>query len=135
MIVVCVLCVTCMCPPYIFLVNGIHFILASLIQVKHHFSFIIIIYIIIVIIIFILLVVDGEFSKWIWVAWSTPNHWLFWVIRRLSSKLFFVSFSLVTTVGVFTSSFIFIIWHHLIMIPKRKSVLAFLLDVIWEIAR
>ena len=66
-----------------------------------------------------LLVIGGEFSKWIRAAWSTPTHWLLWVSRRVS--IFFVSYSLVTTVEVLTPSFIFIIWHHLIMMPRRQG--------------
>ena len=124
-------CVTCMCPlvNYFFsLVNDLHFRVALLIHVKNHFSFVIIVYIIIVIITIILffsalLVIGGEFSKWIRAAWSTPTHWLLWVSRRVSCFffLFFVSYSLVTTVEVLTPSFIFIIWHHLIMMPRRHG--------------
>ena len=51
-----------------FFVNDLHFILALLIHVKNHFSFVIIVYIIIVIITIILLfstlpVIGGAFSK------------------------------------------------------------------------
>ena len=89
----------------------------------------IIVYFIIVIITTILFfstltVIGGEFSNWIQVAWSTPTHWLIWVSRRVSIificiLFFFVSYSLVTTVEVLMPCFIFIIWHHLIMMPRE----------------
>ena len=101
------------------LVNDFHFIVALLIHVKNHFSLAIIVYIIIVIITTILFfstlpVIGGEFSKWIRAAWSTPTHWLLCISRRVSLififiYLFFVSYSLVTTIEVLTPSFIFII--------------------------
>ena len=66
----------------------------------------------------------GEFSNWIREAWSTPTHWLLWVSHRVSIIfifIFFVSYSLVTTVEVLTPSFIFIIWNHLIMMPRGQG--------------
>ena len=141
------------CAPsyfFSFLVNDLHLILPLLIHVKNQFCFATIVYIFIVIITLILffatLPVNGaEFSKWIRAAWSTPTHWLLWVSRRVSiiiiiiCFLFFffvaVSYFLVTTVEVLTPFFIFIIWNHLIMMPTRQGVFAFLADVIWAIAR
>ena len=128
---------TCMCPLVYFppfLVNDLHFIISLLI----HFSFAIIVSIIIVIITIILFfstisVTGVEFSKWIRAALSTPTHWLLWVSLRVSIIfiflissiiiIFFISYSLVTTVGVLTPSFRFIIfmWHHLIMMPTRQG--------------
>ena len=92
------LCVTCMCPTFFvfpFLVNNLYLILALLVHVKNHFSLAIIFYIIIVIITTILFfwtipVIGGEFSKWIWVAWSTPTHWLLWVSHRVSIIFIFI---------------------------------------------
>ena len=108
---------------YPFLVNDLRFILALLIHVKNHFSFVIIVYIIIFIITIISLfsaipVIVGEFSKWIRAVWPTPTHWLLWVSHRVSIIFIFylfiflftfVSSSLVTTVEVLIPSFIFII--------------------------
>ena len=134
-----VLRVTCMCPLLIFfpfLVNGLHFIVALLVHVRNPFSFVIIVYIIIFIITIILFfstlpVIGGEFSKWIWAAWSTPTHWLLWVSRRVLFLFlfnyyhycyyFFVRYSSVTIIEVLTPSFIFIIWHHLIVMPRRQG--------------
>ena len=79
-------------------------------------------------------IIVGEYSKWIRTAWSTQTHWLLWVNRRISINFYYyyyyyyyycyyyVSYSLVTTVEVLTPSFIFIIWHHLIMMPRRQGV-------------
>ena len=112
-------CVCILSYFFPFLVNDLHFILA------------IIVYIIIVIITIILFFstlpnIGREFSKWIRAAWSTPTHWLLWVSRRLSIIfvfiiIFLVSYFLVTTVEVLTPSFIFITWHHLIMMPSRQG--------------
>ena len=89
-----------MCPTFFvfpFLVNNLYLILALLVHVKNHFSLAIIFYIIIVIITTILFfwtipVIGGEFSKWIWVAWSTPTHWLLWVSHRVSIIFIFILF-------------------------------------------
>ena len=64
--------------------------------------------------------IGGEFSEGIRAAWSTSTDWLLWVSREINF-FFFVSHSLVTTVEVLTTSFIFIIWHHLIMMPRRQG--------------
>ena len=90
------LCVACVaCDVYVsslnffpFLVNDLHFIVALLVHVRNHFSFVIIVYIIIFIITIILFfstlpAIGREFSKWIWEAWSAPTHWLLRVSRRV----------------------------------------------------
>ena len=60
---------------------------------------------------------------------------IFIFIPLLLLLIFFVSYTLVTTVEVLTPSFIFIIWHHLIMIRRRQRMYAVLVDVIWAVAR
>ena len=121
-------CVTCMFPLvnlfFFFFANDLHFMHALHIHVKNQFPFAIIVYIIIVIITIILffstlLAIGREFSEWIRAAWPTPNHWLLWVSHRVSFSLFFVSYTLVTTIERLMPSFIFVIWHHLIMMPRR----------------
>ena len=88
-----------------------------LVQVKHHFPFIIIIYnhhhhhhhhnfh-------FIFINTTsywGEFSKWIRAACSTPTQWLLWVSCRVNIIIIFsLNYSLVTTIEVFMPSFVFI---------------------------
>ena len=133
-------CVWRVCVPlflffFLFLFLVLHFILPLLIHVKNHFSLAIIVYIIIVILTTILFfsmlpVCGGEFSNCIRAAWSTPTHWLLWVSHRVGIILtfilfyyffFFVSYSLVTTVEVLAPSFIFIIWHQLIMMPRGQG--------------
>ena len=104
-----------------FLVNDLHFIISLLIHFSfchycfyhhcnHHNH----------LIFSTISVIGGEFSKWIRAAWSTPTHWLLWVSLRVSIIfifiiisiiiIFFISYSLVTTFGVLTPSFRFIIF-------------------------
>ena len=69
-----------------------------------------------------LLAIGREFSEWIRAAWPTPNHWLLWVSHRVSFSLFFVSYTLVPIIEGLIPSFIFVIWHHLIMMPRRLKI-------------
>ena len=72
----------CICISIIFLLSSL---------LSHHYICIIIVITIFIWLLSTVLVIAAEFSKWIWVAWSTSTHWLLWVSCRVIINKYLVA--------------------------------------------
>ena len=108
-----------------FLVSDLHYIMALLMQAS---VLIIVVYIIIVIIIFTYFLSILLVSYWGKIQWMNSSGMVYpYQLVILDKQLylpsvffFFVSYSLMTTFEVLTSSLTFIIWHRLLMMPRKE---------------
>ena len=80
------------------------------------------------------MVIGREFRKWIWATWYLPTNWLLWVSYRVSINIFFCKFFFGDHHWGVDGS-LYIIWHHLIIIPRRQRIKAFLVGIMRPIAR